>query len=109
MEAQATYDRAQPASPSGPLAGSGPIGPGKGNRTANRGRGKAREYDDAILLRCTREQHARWRARAEAAGVGLPELREALLDLAPENFIDSPAIVGDLVGPGELAVLAKRG
>jgi [FeFe] hydrogenase H-cluster maturation GTPase HydF len=37
--------------------------------------------------------------------MGLPELREALLDLAPADFIDSPAIVGDLVGPGELAVL----
>jgi [FeFe] hydrogenase H-cluster maturation GTPase HydF len=38
-------------------------------------------------------------------GKGLPELREALLDLAPPDFIDSPAIVGDLVGAGELAVL----
>ena len=38
-------------------------------------------------------------------GQGLPELREALLELAPPEFIDSPAIVGDLVGPGELAVL----
>ena len=32
-------------------------------------------------------------------------LRQALLDVAPADFIDSPAIVGDLVGPGELAVL----
>ncbi|MGA2350237.1 MAG: [FeFe] hydrogenase H-cluster maturation GTPase HydF [Terracidiphilus sp.] len=38
-------------------------------------------------------------------GQGLIELREALLDLAPPDFIDSPAIAGDLVGPGELAVL----
>jgi [FeFe] hydrogenase H-cluster maturation GTPase HydF len=38
-------------------------------------------------------------------GQGLTELRAALLDLAPPDFIDSPAIVGDLVGPGELAVL----
>jgi len=38
-------------------------------------------------------------------GMGLTELREALLDLAPPDFIDSPAIAGDLVGPGELAVL----
>ena len=38
-------------------------------------------------------------------GAGLAELREALLELAPADFIDSPAIVGDLVGPGELAVL----
>ena len=38
-------------------------------------------------------------------GQGLPDLRQALLDLAPPDFIDSPAIVGDLVRPGELAVL----
>jgi [FeFe] hydrogenase H-cluster maturation GTPase HydF len=38
-------------------------------------------------------------------GKGLTELREALLDLAPPDFIDSPAIAGDLVGPGELAIL----
>jgi len=40
-----------------------------------------------------------------ARGTGLLDLRQALLDLAPPDFIDSPAIVGDLVGPGELAVL----
>ena len=38
-------------------------------------------------------------------GEGLAQLREALLDLAPPDFIDSPAIAGDLVGAGELAVL----
>jgi len=38
-------------------------------------------------------------------GQGLSELREALQDLAPADFIDSPAIAGDLVGAGELAVL----
>lgn len=36
---------------------------------------------------------------------GLPELRQALLDAAPADFIDQPAIVSDLVGPGEMAVL----
>ena len=39
------------------------------------------------------------------SGQGLADLREALLDLAPADFIDSPAIAGDLVGAGELAVL----
>jgi len=38
-------------------------------------------------------------------GQGIGDFRHALLDLAPPDFIDSPAIVGDLVGPGELAVL----
>jgi [FeFe] hydrogenase H-cluster maturation GTPase HydF len=40
-----------------------------------------------------------------ATGQGIADVRQALLDLAPPDFIDSPAIVGDLVGPGELAVL----
>jgi [FeFe] hydrogenase H-cluster maturation GTPase HydF len=39
------------------------------------------------------------------SGAGMADLREALLAAAPEDFIDSPAILGDLVGPGELAVL----
>jgi [FeFe] hydrogenase H-cluster maturation GTPase HydF len=38
-------------------------------------------------------------------GDGLPDLREALIRCAPEDFINSPAIVGDLVGPGEMAIL----
>lgn len=36
---------------------------------------------------------------------GLPELRQALLESAPEHFLESPPILGDLVGPGELALL----
>src|SRR5208282_5698732 len=40
-----------------------------------------------------------------ARGTGILELRQALLDAAPPDFIDSPAILGDLVGPGEMAVL----
>ncbi|HEY3447210.1 MAG TPA: [FeFe] hydrogenase H-cluster maturation GTPase HydF [Myxococcales bacterium] len=36
---------------------------------------------------------------------GVLELREALLAAAPEDFIDNPSILSDLVGPGELAVL----
>ena len=38
-------------------------------------------------------------------GTGLLELRQALLAAAPPDFINSPAILGDLVGPGGLAVL----
>jgi [FeFe] hydrogenase H-cluster maturation GTPase HydF len=38
-------------------------------------------------------------------GTGLADLRQALLAAAPPDFIDSPAIVGDLVGPGGMAVL----
>ena len=38
-------------------------------------------------------------------GTGLLELREALIELTPKDFLDPPAIVGDLVPPGEMAVL----
>ncbi len=39
------------------------------------------------------------------AGQGLPELREALIKHAPEDFINMPSIMGDLLPAGELAVL----
>lgn len=44
-------------------------------------------------------------ATAATTGQGLPELRQALIDSAPDDFINSPSIIGDLVGPGALAVL----
>lgn len=39
------------------------------------------------------------------SGDGVPLLRQALLDNAPAELIDNPTIAGDLVGPGEMAVL----
>jgi [FeFe] hydrogenase H-cluster maturation GTPase HydF len=39
------------------------------------------------------------------SGQGLPALREALIQAAPEEFLHAPSIVSDLVPPGELAVL----
>lgn len=38
-------------------------------------------------------------------GNGIPELRQAILRHAPEDFINRQSIVSDLVGPGEMAVL----
>ncbi|MEN6437625.1 MAG: [FeFe] hydrogenase H-cluster maturation GTPase HydF [Syntrophobacter sp.] len=38
-------------------------------------------------------------------GVGILDFRQALLDSAPADLIDNPTIAGDLVGPGETAVL----
>src|SRR5271157_4786470 len=38
-------------------------------------------------------------------GRGILELREALIQAAPEDFLRTPAIVADLVPPGEMAVL----
>jgi [FeFe] hydrogenase H-cluster maturation GTPase HydF len=40
-----------------------------------------------------------------SCGEGAADLREALIRAAPEEFINAPAIVADLVPPGELAVL----
>lgn len=42
---------------------------------------------------------------AAAEGLGIIEFRQALLDASPADFIDHPAILSDLVGPGEMAVL----
>ncbi len=38
-------------------------------------------------------------------GEGVLDLREALIRIAPEDFINAPAIIGDLVPAGELVVL----
>jgi [FeFe] hydrogenase H-cluster maturation GTPase HydF len=38
-------------------------------------------------------------------GEGILDFRQALLDGAPDDFVNNPTILGDLVGPGELAVL----
>ncbi|MGA7827285.1 MAG: [FeFe] hydrogenase H-cluster maturation GTPase HydF [Geobacteraceae bacterium] len=40
-----------------------------------------------------------------AQGEGVLDLREALVKAAPEEFINAPAIIGDLVPAGELVVL----
>jgi [FeFe] hydrogenase H-cluster maturation GTPase HydF len=39
------------------------------------------------------------------SGTGIADLRQALIASAPADFIDNQAVVSDLVGPGELAVL----
>ncbi len=38
-------------------------------------------------------------------GFGILDLRQAILNHAPEDFINRPCIVSDLVGPGEMAIL----
>ena len=38
-------------------------------------------------------------------GAGILDLREALIQAVPKDFLDPPAIVGDLVPAGEMAVL----
>ena len=57
-----------------------------------------------ILERLTAKQ-IRTVQTAALEGVGILEFRQALLDSAPEGFVNTPTILGDLVGPGEMAVL----
>jgi [FeFe] hydrogenase H-cluster maturation GTPase HydF len=40
-----------------------------------------------------------------ARGEGVAEIREALVDLAPDEYLNAPTILSDLVPPGECAVL----
>lgn len=42
---------------------------------------------------------------AATTGGGVLDFRQALLDNAPADFVNNPSIVGDIVGPGEMAVL----
>jgi len=44
-------------------------------------------------------------ATAATTGRGILDLRRALLEAAPAEFMENPAIASDLVGPGEMAVL----
>jgi [FeFe] hydrogenase H-cluster maturation GTPase HydF len=60
---------------------------------------------DAALAAKFAEQKICVVKTSAARGTGILELRQSLLDAAPPDFIDSPAILGDLVGPGEMVVL----
>jgi [FeFe] hydrogenase H-cluster maturation GTPase HydF len=60
---------------------------------------------DAALLQTLLKSNCRTVQTSAPTGAGVAELRGALLESAPGEFINSPAILGDLVGPGELAVL----
>ena len=60
---------------------------------------------EAALLAQLRERSLRIVETSAKQGTGLLDLRQALLAEAPADFLDGRPIVGDLVGPGELAVL----
>jgi len=60
--------------------------------------------DQAVLDRCKREKIPVVQTVA-VEGQGVPDLREALIKHAPEDFINMPSIMGDLLPAGELAVL----
>ncbi|MCH5374904.1 MAG: 50S ribosome-binding GTPase, partial [Planctomycetes bacterium] len=46
-----------------------------------------------------------WVETVAITGKGLLELRERLIELAPPDLLSPPTIAGDLVPPGELAIL----
>ncbi len=64
----------------------------------------AHQPDDALVTRLASQKIPTVRT-STVSGLGIPALRQALLEAAPPDFIESPAILGDLVGPGEMAVL----
>ena len=60
--------------------------------------------DAALVERLTAAGARRVETTAVKAE-GIAELREALIAAAPDDFVNAPPIVADLVPPGELAVL----
>ncbi len=59
----------------------------------------------AALLERLRAEEVPFVETVAPAGGGVPELREAIIQAAPEEFLHTPPLVADLVPPGELAVL----
>jgi [FeFe] hydrogenase H-cluster maturation GTPase HydF len=60
---------------------------------------------EAELIQTLKDQQLTVVQSAATENIGILDFRQALLNSAPEDFIDSPAIVGDIVGPGQTAVL----
>jgi [FeFe] hydrogenase H-cluster maturation GTPase HydF len=60
--------------------------------------------DRAVLERLAEDKVPAVRTVA-SRGEGILDFREALIRSAPEEFINTPAILADLVPPGEMAVL----
>ena len=60
---------------------------------------------DADVLSRLSEQKIPIVRTSVTEGKGVPDFRQALLDNAPDEFVSQPAIVGDIVGPGRMAVL----
>jgi [FeFe] hydrogenase H-cluster maturation GTPase HydF len=58
----------------------------------------------AEVLAALRARQTAWVETVAILGGGVPEVREALVRAAPEEFLRSPPLVADLVPPGELAV-----
>lgn len=59
----------------------------------------------AALLERLEKEKVRVVHTAASLGQGVLDFRQALLDCAPDDFVNNAAILADLVGPGEMAVL----
>ncbi len=59
----------------------------------------------AEVVSVLQERECRIVSAIATRGVGMLDIREALIAAAPEEFINAPSILGDLVGAGELAML----
>jgi len=57
------------------------------------------------LIQRLRESRVGCVETVATAGTGILDLRAALIEAAPEEFINAPSIISDLVPPGELVVL----
>lgn len=64
-----------------------------------------RTRPDPTLVKSLEDRGLRVVETAASTGAGLEDLRAALLASAPEDFVVSPVIASDLVGPGQVAVL----
>jgi [FeFe] hydrogenase H-cluster maturation GTPase HydF len=60
--------------------------------------------DPGLLARLA-ALHLRVVEASALKSTGIHELRHALLETAPADKIESPALIGDLVGPGQMAIL----
>jgi [FeFe] hydrogenase H-cluster maturation GTPase HydF len=59
----------------------------------------------AALLQSLASRQAPYVQTTAATGAGILDLRQALIQTVPADFLNPPTILGDLVPPGELAVL----
>jgi [FeFe] hydrogenase H-cluster maturation GTPase HydF len=57
------------------------------------------------LIRSLHEEKIRTVQTVAPAGKGIVELRQALLETVPPELLSEPDLLGDIVGPGEMAIL----
>lgn len=60
---------------------------------------------DSVALEKLKADNAKVVFASAVKNEGVLEFRQALIDSAPADYINNPMIAGDLVGPGEMAVL----